>query len=133
MTEADLKNFSYLIVDDDDFSQEVMVSVLTSIGGSHIHIAQDSESACRLAKQHRPDFVLLDIYMPGLDGWELLAQLRQMLPRVVVIMVTGSHLPADFIKSMDHRVDGFCIKPVSASIMCKSLIQARQRRQLAAG
>lgn len=132
MTEHDIKDFSYLIVDDDDFSLQVMASVLAGLGGSRIQTAQDGAVAYQLAQQQRPDFVLLDIYMPGLDGWALLDHLRQLLPKVVVIMVTGSNLPADFTKSMDQRVDGYCIKPVSSSIMSKSLVRAWQRRQLAA-
>ena len=132
MTEHDIKDFSYLIVDDDDFSLQVMASVLAGLGGSRIQTAQDGAVAYQLAQQQRPDFVLLDIYMPGLDGWALLDHLRQLLPKVVVIMVTGSNLPADFTKSMDQRVDGYCIKPVSSSIMSKSLMRAWQRRQLAA-
>ena len=131
MTEQDIKDFSYLIVDDDDFSLQVMASVLAGLGGSRIQTAQDGAVAYQLAQQQRPDFVLLDIYMPGLDGWALLDHLRQLLPKVVVIMVTGSNLPADFTKSMDQRVDGYCIKPVSSSIMSKSLMRAWQRRQLA--
>ena len=131
MTEHDIKDFSYLIVDDDDFSLQVMASVLAGLGGSRIQTAQDGAVAYQLAQQQRPDFVLLDIYMPGLDGWALLDHLRQLLPKVVVIMVTGSNLPADFTKSMDQRVDGYCIKPVSSSIMSKSLMRAWQRRQLA--
>ncbi len=130
MTEHDIKDFSYLIVDDDDFSLQVMASVLAGLGGSRIQTAQDGAVAYQLAQQQRPDFVLLDIYMPGLDGWALLDHLRQLLPKVVVIMVTGSNLPADFTKSMDQRVDGYCIKPVSSSIMSKSLMRAWQRRQL---
>ncbi|HOE40035.1 MAG TPA: response regulator [Rhodoferax sp.] len=132
MTEQDIKDFSYLIVDDDDFSLEIMTNVLICLGVNRIHTAQDAALAYRLAQQYRPDFVLLDIYMPGLDGWALLDQLRQLLPKIVVIMVTGSILPADFTKSMDQRVDGYCIKPVSSSIMSKSLMRAWQRRQLAA-
>ena len=132
MTEHDIKDFSYLIVDDDDFSLEIMTSVLIGLGANRIHTAQDAALAYRLAQQHRPDFVLLDIYMPGSDGWALLDQLRELFPKVVVIMVTGSILPADFTKSMDQRVDGYCIKPVSSSIMSKSLMRAWQRRQLAA-
>ena len=130
MTEHDIKDFSYLIVDDDDFSLQVMASVLAGLGGSRIQTAQDGAVAYQLAQQQRPDFVLLDIYMPGLDGWALLDHLRQLLPKVVVIMVTGSNLPADFTKSMDQRVDGYCIKPVSSSIMSKSLMRAWQRHQL---
>ena len=131
MTENDIGNYSYLIVDDDDFSQEVLANVLTCLGAERINSAMDGESAIRMARQLRPDFILLDIYMPNTDGWEVLDQLRRALPQVVVVMVTGSVLPADFTKSMDQRVDGYCIKPVLPAILSKSLVSARLRRQAA--
>ena len=128
MTESDIGKFSYLIVDDDDFSQVVLSNVLTGLGAERINSAMDGDSAVRLARQLRPDFILLDIYMPNTDGWAVLDQLRLALPQVVVVMVTGSVLPTDFTKSMDQRVDGYCIKPVLPAILRKTLISARLRR-----
>jgi len=46
-------------------------------------------------------------------------------------MVTGSVLPADFNKSMNQRVDGYCIKPVLPEILRKTLVNASSRRQAA--
>jgi CheY-like chemotaxis protein len=129
MTSEELSECSFLVVDDDEFSRDILTNVLTYIGCTRIFSAPNSESACQLAQQHKPDFVLLDIYMPQVDGWALLDKLRKITPKVVAIMVTGSHLPADFGKSMDHRVDGFCIKPVLPDIMRNTLRGAKRRRQ----
>ncbi len=129
MTKDEFSQCKVLVVDDDEFSREVLRSVLTNIGCSRIFETHDSETAYALARQHKPDFVLLDIYMPQVDGWALLDQLRKILPSAVVIMVTGSHLPDDFEKSMNQRVDGFCIKPVLPDIMRNTLRKARLRRQ----
>ncbi len=131
MTENDIGKYSYLIVDDDEFSQEVLTGVLNSMGAGSVHCASDGAAAVRLARQLRPDFVLLDIYMPGIDGWAVLDQLRQLQPQVVALMVTGSVLPADFTKSMDQRVDGYCIKPAMPSVLRKALVGAWQRRHAA--
>ncbi len=128
MTETDFKKYNYLVIDDDDFSQEVVGSVLTRLGASKIFFAGDGEAAKRLAQRHRPDFILLDLYMPDIDGWALLGQLRRLVPQTVIVMVTGSHQPSDFNKSMDQNVDGFCLKPVMPDIMRKTLIKAWQRR-----
>ncbi len=128
MTKVDLSHCSYLVVDDDEFQRDLVTAVLERIGGSRIFCASDSDSACKLAQQHKPDFVLLDIYMPQVDGFAMLDQLRRIHPALVVIMVTGSHTPADFGKSLDRRVDGFCIKPVLPDIMLKTLTNARTRR-----
>ncbi len=120
---------SFLVVDDDEFACEVLTGVLRHLGASRVTSASDGDSALRLASQLRPDFVLLDIYMPQDDGWILLGQLRRALPNAAIIMVTGSGMQADFLKSMDEHADGFCIKPVSSEIMNKALLSAQRRRQ----
>ncbi len=128
MTKTELSECSYLVVDDDDLQCEFVSAVLERIGATQVFTANDADRACSLAQQHKPDFVLLDIYMPQVDGWALLDRLRRIQPGIVAIMVTGSHTPADFGKSMDQRVDGFCIKPVLPDIMRKTLGNARKRR-----
>lgn len=131
MTKNDIDQFSYLVVDDDDLSLDVIGATLTRIGATEVFFAEDANAALRMAQQHRPDFVLLDIYMPEIDGWSLLERLRQVLPQAAVLMVTGSRQQSDFRQSMEERVDGFCIKPVLPDVMTKALINARQRRQSA--
>jgi CheY-like chemotaxis protein len=129
MTDSNLEQSTYLVVDDDEFSREFIVDVLAHLGCNTVHCAPDSETALRLARQHKPDFVLLDIYMPEVDGWTFLSQLRKTMPNAVVIMITGSGKPADFKKSMAQTVDGYCIKPVSPGVMQRALEGARLGRK----
>jgi DNA-binding NarL/FixJ family response regulator len=129
MTNNDIQKYSYLIIDDDELARDVLSNTLNFIGATQLFFAEDAATAYRLAQQHRPDFILLDIYMPEVDGWALLDQLRQVAPQAAIVMVTGSHQQADFAQSMQQRVDGFCIKPVMPDVMRKSLINARRRKQ----
>jgi CheY-like chemotaxis protein len=129
MTKNDIGKFSYLVVDDDELSREVIGATLARIGATQILFAADAKTALRLAQQNRPDFILLDIYMPEVDGWALLDKVRQTLPQAAVLMVTGSHQGADFTQSMEQRVDGFCVKPVMPDVMEKALINAKRRKQ----
>jgi len=129
MNDEILSRYGYLVVDDDDFSCEVVSSVLGLLVCTRVQTATEPQAALNLARQHRPDFVLLDIYMPEADGWSMLEQMRRIAPQAAVVMVTGLGMQADFLKSMDQQADGFCIKPVSAEVMRKTLLGARQRRQ----
>jgi CheY-like chemotaxis protein len=131
MKKNDIGKFSYLVVDDDDLSRDVIGATLARIGATQVLFAEDAKTAFRMVQQHRPDFILLDIYMPDIDGWALLDRVRQVLPQVAVVMVTGSRQSADFTQSMEQRVDGFCVKPVLPDVMEKALIAARIRRQAA--
>lgn len=129
MANNEIGKFSYLVVDDDELSREVIGGTLNRLGANTVFFAEDAKTALRMAQQHRPDFVLLDIYMPEVDGWMLLDQLRQLLPPVAVLMVTGSRHPEDFTQSMDQRVDGYCVKPVMPDVLEKSLLSAHRRKQ----
>jgi len=129
MANNEIGKFSYLVVDDDELSREVIGGTLNRLGANTVFFAEDAKTALRMAQQHRPDFVLLDIYMPEVDGWMLLDQLRQLLPLVAVVMVTGSRHPEDFTQSMDQRVDGYCVKPVMPDVLEKCLLSAWRRRQ----
>jgi len=126
-----LNPFSFLVVDDDPLACDLLGSTLTHMGARNILFAQDAAAAQLLAQQHRPDFILLDLYMPDVDGWAALEHLRRAAPQAAVVVVTGSHFTADFIQSMDERVDGYCIKPVMPHLMAKVLTQARARRSSA--
>ena len=127
MSTPDFSQNTALVVDDDEFSRELVESVLYSIGVGTVWTAAEHESAMSIARIHKPDFVLLDIYMPDKDGWEVFDQIRRRLPDTAIIMITGSNLPADFGKSMGKNVDGYCIKPVLPDVMRKLLHTAQER------
>jgi CheY-like chemotaxis protein len=128
MADLNLGRYTYLVVDDDEFSRDLIVAVLGHLGCNAVHCASDSHAAIVLARQHNPDFVLLDIYMPEVDGWTFLAKLHKTMTSAAVIMITGSGKTADFKKSMTETVDGYCIKPVSPGVMQRALEGAMLRR-----
>ncbi len=124
----DLRECSYLVVDDDDFTCQAIVNVLANIGCIKTFATCDTEEAFHIANQQRPDFVLLDIYMPETDGWTLLKRLRQVSAESVFVMVTSSTQLADLNESLDSRADGYCIKPVVPYSLAGILKKARSKR-----
>ena len=128
MTKTELASCVFLIVDDDEFSRAIITDALNHLGCQQIYQADNGASAQRLAQAHQPDFILLDIYMPDTQGWDLIQPLRQACPRAVVLMVTGSSEPDDFRTSLGSSVDGYCIKPVSSTVLLRALTNARLRR-----
>lgn len=65
-----------LIVDDSD-SVCAGIASYFEVQGFSTRVAYDGEAGVRMARQHRPDVILLDIMMPVMDGWEAVAALRQ--------------------------------------------------------
>ena len=78
-----------LVIDDDESVHGVLTSMLTREGYS-TRIARNGKEGLRLAREYHPDIVILDILMPGVDGWSVLAQLKTLpgFAEVPIILLT---------------------------------------------
>lgn len=83
-----------LVVDDDPRIRDVLRRGLTYEGFA-VDTAGSGEEALRLAREQSPDLVILDILMPGLDGYEVLRRLRAADPQLPILMLTARDAPAD--------------------------------------
>ncbi len=70
------EHLKILIVDNSEIDLEILQIQLEGLGFKNIINCSDSGDAIRLARQHRPDLILLDIMMPGLDGGDVRERLR---------------------------------------------------------
>jgi CheY-like chemotaxis protein len=77
---------SRVLVVDDDPSTRRFVSASFQARGFDVIEADDSESALKIVKQHRPDMVILDIMMPGIDGIEVCDHIRQWSEAPIVFL-----------------------------------------------
>ena len=100
-----------LIVDDEPIVREVVVSYLRRDGYRTLE-AGDGEKACELAESERPDLVVLDLMLPGLDGLSVCRRLRS-FSQVPVIMLTARGEEADRIVGLEVGADDYVTKPFS--------------------
>jgi len=102
-----------LIVEDNEKNRKLERDVLQAKGYRTIE-AETGEAGVRLAKEHRPALVLMDIQLPGIDGITTLGQLRDdVATRVIpVIAVTASVMTHDRQKIMAAGFDGYQSKPI---------------------
>jgi CheY-like chemotaxis protein len=106
-----------LVVDD---NEDVRTSLcrLLELYGYHVASASDGPSALHVAGQVDPQVVLVDIGLPGMDGYELGRRLRQTLPAgVKLLAVTGYGQPSDRARSRDAGFDAHLVKPVQVSAL----------------
>ena len=82
-------NGKILLVDDEPHIRKFVGLLLKQLGSPTIIEAANGQEALALYQQERPDLVLLDVNMPGLDGIATLRKLRELDPDVVVIMLTS--------------------------------------------
>lgn len=101
-----------LIVDDDKFLLN-MYSIKFSKNGYEVNAASSGDEALNKIKDgFRPDIVLLDIVMPGMDGFEILSAIRKgnLVPGASVIMLTNQGQLSDIEKAKSFGIDGYIIK-----------------------
>ncbi len=98
-----------LVVDDDPAVLSSLRRALT-LEGYEVSVASDGESALAVAQTCRPDLVVLDVMLPGVDGFTVCAQLRQM-NEFPIIMVTAKDTVPDRIAGLDHGADDYLVKP----------------------
>ncbi|WP_165232438.1 response regulator transcription factor [Aquisphaera insulae] len=106
---ADASATRILLVDDDADLCELMHEYLTGRGLS-VEIAEDGRRGLARALAAEHDLILLDVMLPGLDGFELLRQLRRRSP-VPVIMLTARTAPEDRVAGLDGGADDYLPKP----------------------
>jgi DNA-binding response OmpR family regulator len=101
-----------LVVEDDPTVQEVLTTLL-GFEGCEVAVAPDGESGLAAAARMRPDVVLLDIMMPGIDGYDVCRTLKAEPDPPKVVMVTAKTSPEDERKGMAVGADAFLRKPFS--------------------
>ena len=98
-----------LIVDDD---ASVRLTLSTVLEEEYlVSPAQDGPEALRRLYAERPDLVILDVMMPGMDGWEVCRRIRE-LTDVPIIMLTARGQTLDRVRGLDLGADDYLVKPV---------------------
>jgi len=125
-----------LIVDDDDFSRKT-AEVLLSPLGYEVIPASNGEEGLRLASESAPDLVLLDVMMPGLDGFEVCRRLRQQAfeHHLPIILLTALDGRRDVVLGLEAGADDFLHKPVYGAELrarVSNLLKVRAYHQLLA-
>jgi signal transduction histidine kinase len=102
-----------LIVDDNASARETLVAMLEN-QEYQIELAEDGFHALQILHQFQPDLILLDVMMPGMDGFEVCRRIRAapQLAEVPIIMLTALDDRASLLQGIEAGADDFLIKPV---------------------
>jgi DNA-binding response OmpR family regulator len=100
-----------LLIDDDNTLLRFLGEFLAR-SSFQISTAPSGPDGLRLAYREHPDLVVLDVMMPGMDGWEVCARLREMSD-VPIILLTGKSSEADKLRGFKLGIDDYVTKPFS--------------------
>jgi two-component system OmpR family response regulator len=99
-----------LVVDDEPTVREVLAVHLATLGHA-ADTAEDGARALDLARRTRPDVVLIDIMMPGMNGIETLRRLRALLPKAGFVMISGADDQNLAIRALELGAFDYLRKP----------------------
>jgi CheY-like chemotaxis protein len=119
-----------LIVDDSEDIREMWKAWLT-FWGFAVQEARDGAEALRKAQTHKPDLVLMDLWMPVLDGFTATARLREdpALADVPVLALSAVSQPSAPQQAKDAGCDAFLPKPLQPDDLLEHLRQAFSKRR----
>lgn len=124
-----MENQTILVVDDNRDNLEILRVFLDSRGYT-VECAMDGESALQKMEESEPDLVLLDVMMPGMDGWQVCRTIKNHpdYGSTRVMMVTAKGGFEDKVEGMRSGADDYVVKPIDLQELGEKV-----KRNLAAG
>src|SRR5688500_5150582 len=103
-----------ILVVDDNQDSAIRMTLLLELQGHEVHVAHAGHTALRVASDKRPDVILLDIGMPGMNGYEVARQLRaqEAFDNTLLVAITGYGRASDLKQTESAGFDHHLVKPV---------------------
>jgi DNA-binding response OmpR family regulator len=118
-----MNDWNILLVDDEEEFVQTLCERL-DLRGLACRVALDGEAGLRMMGEAEPDVVVLDMFMPGLKGLEVLTLIRERHPRVQVILLTGQGATKDGMDGMKLGAFDYMIKPLSIDDLTAKIAEA---------
>jgi two-component system response regulator AtoC len=121
--------FRVLVIDDDPGVRDYM-EALVSRQGYEVTAAADGEEALKNLELTQPDLITLDVVLPGMDGLQTLEKLKQRLPDVPVVMLSGHGQARNIVEAMRRGASDFLRKPFEVEELELAFQKALEKRAL---
>ncbi len=100
-----------LVVDDDPALVKLIEQVLSGKDYSVVK-ASSGQEALRVMFEQKPDLVLLDVVMPGMDGWQTCTRIREVSDLPIIMLTGKKNTEDDIVLGLSHGADEYLVKPV---------------------
>jgi CheY-like chemotaxis protein len=107
-------NRERVLIVDDNADNLRLIELLLKCEGYDVRTAEDAKATLAILESFRPDLILMDIQLPGMDGLALTRRLRQMpsLEQVQIVALSAYAMPADKEHARDAGCNGYITKPI---------------------
>lgn len=122
----DWSNKTILVVEDDKFNSLIIQNFLSKTKAKVV-TAINGEQAIEQARANNPDFILMDLKMPGMNGFEATRKIKEFLPNTVVIAQTAFVTDADREEAFNAGCSEFITKPLSSEKIYSAIEKFMQR------
>lgn len=119
-----------LVVDDEKEIRDFLSKALTILGGFKVEVAADGEEALRRINEDKFDLVLTDLKMPKIDGLQLIKEISQKRPEILMVLMTGHGTIDSAIEAMKEGASDYITKPLNIDEMIlrlKKVLVEKQR------
>ena len=119
-----------LVIDDDTIVRQSVVAYLEDSGFEVLEASQ-GHSGLELFTEHRPDLIVTDLRMPGMDGLRLLAEVHRIDPEAPVIVISGAGVMGDVVEALRLGAADYLIKPlVDMEMLVHAVSKSLERKEL---
>jgi two-component system chemotaxis response regulator CheY len=131
---SDPTQLKFLVVDDFSTMRRIVRGLLKEIGCNNVTEAEDGAAALELLRGQRFDFVVSDINMPNMNGFELLKAIKaeEALRHLPVLMVTAEARKEDIVLAAQSGAAGYIVKPFSKATLEEKVQRILQKMAVTA-
>jgi DNA-binding response OmpR family regulator len=115
-----------LVIEDDRRMASLLAQALRE-DGSHVTVCHDGVEGLNTALSPDFDVIVLDLMLPGLDGFQVAQRLRRRGKQTPVLMLTARDAPADIVKGLDIGADDYVTKPFALDVLLARVRAAARR------
>jgi DNA-binding response OmpR family regulator len=115
-----------VLIIDDDIPFTDMLEEILSEGKFEVRVANSGLEGIEATRQQKPDVIVLDLMMPGLDGWQVCQAIRT-FSQVPILIVSAVIDSSKILQALDAGADDYLLKPVSSGVLISRLRTLAQR------
>ena len=114
---------------DDDIEMTDLLRLLLDPGAYDFTAANSVTEGIDFVRRSKPDVVILDLFMPGMDGWQACKEIRK-FSQVPILILSVNNTPGMVARALDAGADDYLVKPVTSGVLMAHLNRLVRRARM---